>query len=137
MLNGVTLSGIVRFRAMVCGTPTWSMAMYGSGVITARAVKSTRFPIKFPLTRPSLLFSLCFIDFNGRPGFNVACGEKKKYLLVSFTRQLYIPHTVHIVECNNHSFLPVANQEFHCLSMLQHDTGAFLYFPQLCELHPH
>lgn len=36
-----------------------------------------------------------------------------------------------------HIHLPLANQEFHCLSMLQRDTEAFLYLLQLCELQLH
>ena len=78
MLNGVTISGKVRFWAMVLGTPTWSIDKLGSGVMTARAEKSTRFPIRFPLILPSLLFSLCFTDFSGRPDFCMACENKKQ-----------------------------------------------------------
>ena len=67
ILNGVTISGKVRFWAMVRGTPTWSISRLGSGVMTARAEKSTLFPMRFPLTRPSLLFRRCLMDFKGRP----------------------------------------------------------------------
>lgn len=92
MLNGVTISGKVRFWAIVRGTPTWSIDKLGSGVITARAEKSTRFPIRFPLTRPSLLFNLCFTDFSGRPDFCMACGQSRKHILMS------LPHFV--IYCN-------------------------------------
>lgn len=74
ILNGVTVSGIVRLRAIDKGTPTWSMLMLGSGVITVLAEKSTRFPIKLPRIRPSLPFNLCLIDFSGRPVFVIDCG---------------------------------------------------------------
>mgnify|MGYP006964535239 CR=1 FL=1 len=92
MLNGVTISGKVRFCAMVRGTPTWSIDRLGSGVITARAEKSTRFPIKLPLTRPSLLFSLCFTDLRGRPDFCMAYTESGKHKSDS---HCYLTHSCH------------------------------------------
>mmetsp|Transcript_48347 Transcript_48347/g.161225 ORF Transcript_48347/g.161225 Transcript_48347/m.161225 type:complete len:346 (+) Transcript_48347:3334-4371(+) len=67
MLKGVTTSGNVRLRAMVRGTPTSSMARFGSPVMTVRAEKSTRFPIRLPRTRPSLPLSRCEMDLSGRP----------------------------------------------------------------------
>lgn len=36
------------------GTPSWSMEMLGSPEMTVLAEKSTRLPMRFPLTRPSL-----------------------------------------------------------------------------------
>lgn len=74
-LNGVTISGNVIFCAIVLGTPTVSIGRFGSGVITVRAEKSTRLPIRLPRMRPSLPFNRCFIDFNGRPPFCVACNS--------------------------------------------------------------
>ena len=41
MLKGVTISGKVRFCAMLLGTPTWSILRLGSGVMTVLAEKST------------------------------------------------------------------------------------------------
>uniref|UniRef100_A0A6C0HF55 Uncharacterized protein n=1 Tax=viral metagenome TaxID=1070528 RepID=A0A6C0HF55_9ZZZZ len=41
--------------------------MLGSGVITERAEKSTRLPIKFPRTRPSFAPNRAFSVFRGRP----------------------------------------------------------------------
>lgn len=73
MLYGVTVSGYVRFRAMLQGTPSSSMFIVGSGVMTVRAEKSTRFPIKLPLIRPSLALSLLHMDLMGRPDRCVAC----------------------------------------------------------------
>lgn len=67
MLYGVTVSGYVRFSAILHGTPSSSMLIVGSGVITVRAEKSTRLPIKLPLIRPSFAFSLLHIDLIGRP----------------------------------------------------------------------
>ena len=49
------------------GTPNSLIDKLGSGVMTERALKSTRFPIKLPLTRPLLPFNLSLIAFNGRP----------------------------------------------------------------------
>lgn len=99
MLNGVTISGKVRFWAIVLGTPTVSRGRFGSGVITYNntpfiytwqtilnivqltvlAEKSTRFPIKFPLILPSFPFNRCFTDLSGRPPFWVACNEPHQY----------------------------------------------------------
>lgn len=67
MLYGVTVSGYVRFKAILQGTPSWSMLMVGSGVMTVRAEKSTRLPIKLPLIRPSFALSLLHIDLMGLP----------------------------------------------------------------------
>jgi len=79
MLYGVTVSGYVRFKAMLLGTPNSSMLIFGSGVITVRAEKSTRFPIKFPLTLPSFAFNLLQIDLIGLPEHCGACefGENR------------------------------------------------------------
>lgn len=73
MLYGVTVSGYVKFKAMLHGTPSSSMLIVGSGVITVRAEKSTRFPIRLPLILPSFAFSLLQIDLIGRPDRWVAC----------------------------------------------------------------
>lgn len=75
MLKGVTISAKVMLAAMERGTPTWSMERLGSGVMTVRAEKSTRLPMRFPRTRPSLPFSRCFKDLRGRPDFCMACEE--------------------------------------------------------------
>mmetsp|Transcript_7611 Transcript_7611/g.21334 ORF Transcript_7611/g.21334 Transcript_7611/m.21334 type:complete len:210 (+) Transcript_7611:4072-4701(+) len=55
------------------GTPTWSTLRFGSAVITVLAEKSTRFPIKLPLIRPSLPLSRCLIVFNGFPPRCFSC----------------------------------------------------------------
>ena len=47
--------------------PSWLIDRFGSGVITERALKSTRLPIKLPRTRPVLPFSRSLTAFNGRP----------------------------------------------------------------------
>jgi hypothetical protein len=57
---------------------TWSIARFGSGVMTVLAEKSTRFPIKFPLIRPSFPLSLALIAFSGRPDFCMAFGKPMK-----------------------------------------------------------
>lgn len=51
------------------------MLIFGSGVITVRAEKSTLFPIKFPLILPSFALSLLQIDLMGLPDLCVACSE--------------------------------------------------------------
>ena len=43
------------------------MEMFGSAVITERALKSTRFAIKLPLIRPCFPDKRSFIDFRGLP----------------------------------------------------------------------
>ena len=75
ILKGVTISGKVRLCAMERGTPTWSMDRLGSGVITEREEKSTRFPIRLPRTRPSLPLRRAARDFRGRPDFCTACTD--------------------------------------------------------------
>ena len=75
MLCGVTTSGNVKLSAIAHGTPSSSSARFGSPVMTVRAEKSTRFPIRFPRTRPSFPLSLCAIDLIGLPLRCVADGS--------------------------------------------------------------
>mmetsp|Transcript_22490 Transcript_22490/g.69467 ORF Transcript_22490/g.69467 Transcript_22490/m.69467 type:complete len:260 (+) Transcript_22490:3492-4271(+) len=49
------------------GTPTWSTERFGSAVMTVRAEKSTRLPMRLPRMRPSLPFKRCRIVFSGLP----------------------------------------------------------------------
>ena len=79
MLKGVTISGNVMFCATERGTPTWSIRKFGSGVMTVRAEKSTRFPIKLPRIRPSLPFKRAFSDFSGFPDFCIALKQNHEY----------------------------------------------------------
>ena len=51
-LCGVTRSGNVRLFATVSGTPSSRIETCGSPVITVRAVKSVRLPIRFCRTSP-------------------------------------------------------------------------------------
>ena len=74
MLYGVTVSGNVMFSAMLHGTPSSSTDRLGSGVMTLRALKSTRLPIRFPRMRPPLPFSRSLMLFTGRPLRMVARG---------------------------------------------------------------
>mmetsp|Transcript_5070 Transcript_5070/g.20351 ORF Transcript_5070/g.20351 Transcript_5070/m.20351 type:complete len:219 (-) Transcript_5070:623-1279(-) len=67
MLYGVTVSGYVMFSAMDHGTPSSSSIRLGSGVITVRAEKSTRLPIKLPRIRPAFPLSRSEMDLIGRP----------------------------------------------------------------------
>lgn len=71
-LKGVTISGKVMFWAILLGTPTWSIRKLGSGVMTVRAEKSTRLPIKLPRILPSFPFRRALIDFSGFPDFCIA-----------------------------------------------------------------
>ncbi|MBA7480247.1 hypothetical protein ES707_15696 [subsurface metagenome] len=54
----VMMSGTVSRTAMCMGTPTSLMSRFGSGEITVLAEKSTLFPERLPLNRPSFPFSL-------------------------------------------------------------------------------
>ena len=74
MLCGVTDSGTVSVSAIDHGTPSSSSARFGSPEMTVRAEKSTRLPIRFPRTRPSLPLSRCEIDLIGRPDRCAATG---------------------------------------------------------------
>ena len=67
MFFGVTSSGIVKSLATFNGIPTWSILILGSLVITERAEKSTRLPIRLYLIRPSFALILSDIDFVGLP----------------------------------------------------------------------
>ena len=66
-LYGATRSGTVSVFAMDRGTPTWSMDRFGSAVMTVRALKSTRLPMRLPRMRPSLPLSRWRIVFSGLP----------------------------------------------------------------------
>ena len=67
MLYGVTVSGYVMFNAMDHGTPSSSSIKFGSGVMTVRAEKSTRLPIKLPRILPALPFKRSEMDLMLRP----------------------------------------------------------------------
>ena len=63
----LTVTGLVIFLAIFIGIPNSRIEIFGSAVITERALKSTRFAIKLPLIRPPLPFKRSLIDFKGRP----------------------------------------------------------------------
>jgi len=83
MLYGVTSSGTVRFIATDRGTPTWSMPKFGSAVMTVRAEKSTRLPMRLPRNRPSFPFRRCWIVLRGRPDRCVTCGIPRSSLFMN------------------------------------------------------
>jgi hypothetical protein len=56
MLWSMTFSGNVMIFATCRGTPTCVISRFGSGEMTVRAEKSTRFPDKLPRKRPLLPF---------------------------------------------------------------------------------
>mmetsp|Transcript_34337 Transcript_34337/g.110271 ORF Transcript_34337/g.110271 Transcript_34337/m.110271 type:complete len:212 (+) Transcript_34337:916-1551(+) len=58
---------------MDLGTPTWSIDKFGSAVMTVRAEKSTRFPMRFPRRRPSLPFKRWRMVLRGLPERWVSC----------------------------------------------------------------
>ena len=66
-LRGASVSGIVNLVTTAVGTPTSPKSKLGSGEITVRLEKSTRFPDNDPLKRPSLPLSLCVNVFRGLP----------------------------------------------------------------------
>ena len=68
ILFSVTFSGYVSIIAICRGTPTSSTPNVGSGEITVRPEKSTRFPLKFPLNLPCFPFSRCTKPLVGFPG---------------------------------------------------------------------
>ena len=71
---------------MVLGTPTSSMARFGSPVITVRAEKSTRLPMRLPRTRPSLPFKRCEMDLSGRPEREVAGSTPGRVLVTKVAK---------------------------------------------------
>jgi hypothetical protein len=62
-----TVSGMVSFFATSYGIPTSEIAIFGSGEITVLLEKSTLFPDKEPLNRPSVPLTLCVNVFQGLP----------------------------------------------------------------------
>ena len=74
MFQSVTISGMVNFIATASGTPTSDRSRFGSGDITVRLEKSTRFPDNEPLNLPSFPLSLCVNVFRGLPDLWWACG---------------------------------------------------------------
>ena len=93
MLKGVTISGKVILAAMDRGTPTWSICRLGSGVMTVRAEKSTRLPMRLPRTRPSLPFRRCFMDLRGRPDFCIACEQETQILILTSSQEMQFLHS--------------------------------------------
>jgi hypothetical protein len=61
----VTVSGKVKFMAIVLGTPSSSKFKFASGDTTVRAEKSTLLPIRFFLRRPSLPLRRSRMDLMG------------------------------------------------------------------------
>ena len=55
------------FIAIFLGIPNSLIPILASGVITLRAEKSTRLPIRLPLTRPVLPFNRSTMDLSGLP----------------------------------------------------------------------
>mmetsp|Transcript_27825 Transcript_27825/g.91056 ORF Transcript_27825/g.91056 Transcript_27825/m.91056 type:complete len:322 (-) Transcript_27825:482-1447(-) len=74
LLYGVTVSGKVMLSAMERGTPSSSRARLGSGVMTERAEKSTRLPMRLPRIRPDLPLRRSEMLFTGRPLLRLARG---------------------------------------------------------------
>mmetsp|Transcript_134724 Transcript_134724/g.430454 ORF Transcript_134724/g.430454 Transcript_134724/m.430454 type:complete len:253 (+) Transcript_134724:1425-2183(+) len=62
-----TFSGNVMRLATHSGTTNSSTLTFGSGEMTVRPEKSTRFPLRLPRNRPSLPFSRAHNDRMGRP----------------------------------------------------------------------
>src|SRR3989337_3965325 len=62
-----TWTGTVSSRAASTGTPTSLIERTGSGEITVRALKFTRFPERFERNRPSLPLSRWTRVLSGRP----------------------------------------------------------------------
>ena len=83
-----TTTGFVIFIAIFFGTPSSRMDKLGSGVITDLAEKSTRFPIKLPLTRPPFPLRRSFMDLSGRPD-RCATGAQDGILLSTWVAIKY------------------------------------------------
>mmetsp|Transcript_21938 Transcript_21938/g.54256 ORF Transcript_21938/g.54256 Transcript_21938/m.54256 type:complete len:285 (-) Transcript_21938:948-1802(-) len=68
MLCCDTTSGYVISLATCSGTPSSSMRRFGSGEMTVRPEKSTRFPLRLPRNRPCLPLRRCTNPRSGLPG---------------------------------------------------------------------
>src|SRR3989344_9590338 len=75
MFHSFTLSGTVRFIAIILGTPTSLISIIGSGLITVLAQKFVLLPAKLCLILPSLLFILSVNVFKGCPERCLAGGN--------------------------------------------------------------
>ena len=67
MLCMVTWTGNVSSRAISIGTPSSLMLRFGSGEITVRAEKLTRFPERLLRNLPSFPLSRCASVLSGLP----------------------------------------------------------------------
>jgi hypothetical protein len=74
MLYLLIRSGIVSCLAISTGTPTSFMLIIGSGEITVLAEKSTRFPERLDLKRPSFPLRRWAIVLSGLPDLCLAGG---------------------------------------------------------------
>lgn len=101
------------------------MLMVGSGVITVRAEKSTRFPIKFPLIRPSLALSLLHMDFIGLPDLCVACEIKVLEIMIPYfqTQIFTLLCFRQIINSMVQTTIPLANQVTRCRSTWRYETA--------------
>ena len=82
-LHCITGMGTVSFCATTSGMPTWSTSIWLSGLITERAEKSTRLPMRKPRKRPSLPFSRAMRLLVGRPERCTDCRWPRSSLLMS------------------------------------------------------
>lgn len=124
MLYGVTVSGYVRFKAILQGTPSSSILIFGSGVITVRAEKSTLFPIKLPLIRPSFALSLLQIDLIGLPDLCVAY-MTKRFMYKFNNTFIWVSGSQRYTTYKEYrkAAIPLAVQATHCQNMLLHGTA--------------
>ena len=84
MLCMLTDSGNVSRRAMNSGTTTSKTSTLGSGEMTVRPVKFTRFPDKFPLNLPSFPLSLVQIDRTDLSrGYAAATDETSELIIMA------------------------------------------------------
>ena len=65
--RSLTVTGLVIFLAILRGTPNCLIDKFGSPVMTERALKSTRLPIKLPRIRPFLELRRPMMHCKGRP----------------------------------------------------------------------
>mmetsp|Transcript_3891 Transcript_3891/g.13707 ORF Transcript_3891/g.13707 Transcript_3891/m.13707 type:complete len:295 (-) Transcript_3891:837-1721(-) len=98
MLCRETRSGYVMMSATWRGTPTSSTRRFGSGEMTVRPLKSTRFPERLPRKRPCFPLRRCT---NPRMGFAgwYAIGSPGNSLLMYVAHCTWSPSQTSIVCC--------------------------------------
>ncbi len=110
-LSSRTTSGKLSVLATRTGMPSSSTEMLGSGVMTERALWSTRLPLRLPRMRPSLPFSRLVTDRSARlVALTLAIATPPVVLLLMYVMQFCCSTIVSAVSVS--AFAPAARRCF-------------------------